>query len=70
MRSFLSGGFALALLAAVGVGACSDAGDNTSSPQATAPAEDPAATGSLPADEGVPAAEPDPASPPPAAPVQ
>jgi len=65
MRSSISGGLALALLLASGLAACNGSGENAAVP----PAEDPAQTGSLPADPAAPPAEdpamePAPATPP------
>jgi hypothetical protein len=63
MRPLLSTGISLAFLMAIGVAACSDTGQNTTT-TSTPPAEEPAATGSLPAEEPAapaPAEEPPPA---------
>ena len=61
MRPLLSTGISLAFLTAVGIGACTDAGTDSTTTSTNPPAADePAQTGSLPAEPAVPA---DPAAP-------
>ena len=64
MRPLLSTGVSLAFLMAIGVAACSDTGENTTTTSTPPATEEPAQTGSLPAEEPVPEApaeEPPPA---------
>jgi hypothetical protein len=64
MRPLLSTGVSLAFLMAIGVAACSDTGENTTTTSTPPATEEPAQTGSLPAEEPAPAApaeEPPPA---------
>jgi hypothetical protein len=65
MRPLLSTGISLAFLTAIGIGACTDAGNDTTTTSNPPATEEPAQTGSLPAEEPVaPAEEPAPATPP------
>jgi hypothetical protein len=67
MRPLLSTGVSLAFLMAIGVAACSDTGENTTTTSTPPATEEPAQTGSLPAEEPIveepaaPAEEPPPA---------
>jgi hypothetical protein len=63
MRSLPSAGLALALFAAVGIAACSDAGDQTTTTANPPPADEPATTGALPAEPAAPVEEPAPMAP-------
>jgi hypothetical protein len=62
MKASLLRGFALALALGAGVAACSDnSTENAANPP---PADEPAQTGSVPAEPATPPAEPAPATPP------
>ena len=59
MRPLLSTSLSLAFLAAVGLAACSDSGQDTTTTSTPPATEEPAQTGSLPAEEpALPAEEP------------
>ena len=59
MRPLLSTGVSLAFLTAVGLAACSDSGQDTTTTSTPPAIEEPAQTGSLPAEEpALPAEEP------------